>query len=345
MRKWISRVLLGLLLIFAALLTFGPTERVGVLPMAAIPPDASPQQAADSVANAERLIEDVRDNARKEVIWAGEPGEKTPLSVVYVHGFTASKAELRPVPDRVAEELGANLFYTRLAGHGRPDAALGRARAEHWMLDMAEALEVGRAIGEKVLVVGTSMGGALTAISAAEPAGREGVAGYVFVAPAFEIQATGASLLTRPFARWWAPLLLGETRSGEPRAEGQAEAWTLSYPTEALVPLAAVAQTANYTDYSGVTRPALFVLSDEDETVSPEAIREVALRWGGAAETLAVTPGPEDDPNAHVLAGDILSPGLTPVVTRAILDWARANGVAPDAAEAGDTAAETGEEP
>ena len=36
-----------------------------------------------------------------------------------------------------------------------------------------------------------------------------------------------------------------------------------------------------------------------------------------------IEPGPGDDPDAHVLAGDILSPGLTETVTARIVSWAQ----------------------
>lgn len=338
MRRWINRILLGLLLLLAALLTFGPTERVGVLPLASVPPSDTPREAVESATRAEELIGGIREGAEKRVVWAGAENARTPLSVVFVHGFSATRQALAPLPERAAEALGANLFETRLAGHGRGPESLGRAKAAHWMLDMAEALDVGRALGERVLVIGSSLGGALAAISAAEPGGREDVAGYVLISPAFELAAPGASWLTRPFARWWAPKLLGETRAWEDATAAQAQAWTTEYPTEALVPAAAIAQAAFYTDYSGVTRPALFILSDRDEIVAAAATREVAGRWGGADQILALEPGPRDDPAAHVLAGDLLSPDLTPVVIEGVLDWARASGVAPapEDAEAGE---------
>ena len=68
----------------------------------------------------------IREDSEKRVIWAGDVEAKTPLSVVYLHGFSASSQEIRPVPDDVASALGANLVYTRFQGartrqcrHGR----------------------------------------------------------------------------------------------------------------------------------------------------------------------------------------------------------------------------------
>ena len=80
----------------------------------------------------------------KHVVWAGEPGVRTPVSLLYIHGFSATGQELRPLPDLVAADLGANLHFTRLTGHGQDGAAMGRATLADWTRDMAEALEIAR---------------------------------------------------------------------------------------------------------------------------------------------------------------------------------------------------------
>jgi hypothetical protein len=64
----------------------------------------------------EGQFDDIIDGVEKQVIWAGEANVKTPLSIIYLHGFTASSKEIRPVPDRVATALGANLYFTRFTG-------------------------------------------------------------------------------------------------------------------------------------------------------------------------------------------------------------------------------------
>ncbi len=330
--RLVSRGLFGALALVALALAVLPRGTVGVLPPPPVPAEATPLEVAESVAAAERLTPGIREGLAKTVTWAGEAGARTPLALVYVHGFSASRAELAPLPARLAEALDANLFETRLAGHGRGGAALGRARAEDWMLDMAEALAVGRALGERVLVLASSTGASLAAIAALEPPGADRVAGYVLMSPNFGLQAAGARLLTLPFARSLAPLVLGAERRWEPRSEAHGAGWTHAYPTEALVPMAALAQTARLSDHGRPGAPALFLISDRDSVVDPAATREVAGRWGAAngalAEVRTLSPGPGDDPDAHVLAGDALSPGLTDPALETILDWIERRGIA-----------------
>ena len=122
----------------------------------------------------------LRAGLGREIIWAFPSSKaKTPISIVYVHGFSASKGEVRPLPDLVAKALGANLYYTRLTGHGQDGAAMATATVNDWVNDYAEAMAIGRAIGEKVIVMGTSTGGGLITWGLTQTALTENIAGAV----------------------------------------------------------------------------------------------------------------------------------------------------------------------
>ena len=69
--------------------------------------------------------------------------------------------------------LGANLFYTRLTGHGQDGAAMAEGSVNAWINDYAEAMAIGRAIGDKVVVIGTSTGASLAIGRRAQPALRQ----------------------------------------------------------------------------------------------------------------------------------------------------------------------------
>ena len=125
-------------------------------------------------AASEAAIADLRPDAEKRVVWAGAEEARTEWAVLYVHGFSASSEEIRPVPDQVAEALGANLIYTRLAGHGRSGPAMAEATVAAWMADMAEGLAAARRLGEKVVVMGCSTGCTLTTLALHEEMARGG---------------------------------------------------------------------------------------------------------------------------------------------------------------------------
>lgn len=262
----------------------------------------------------------LRPELAKEIVWAYPNSKaKTPLSIVYVHGFSASKGEILPVPDQVAAAFGANLFYTRLTGHGQDGAAMGRATLNAWVNDVAEALEVGRAIGEKVIVIATSTGAPLTTWAINQPALAENIAGVVFVSPNYGVQASGSWILTLPWGQQIAELIMGKERVLPPSNELHARYWTTSYPIAALLPMAAAAQLGRETPVEAIRVPALFIFSDADKVVRPDLTRQIAARWGAPHEMMIVEAS--GDSSNHVIAGDAFSPGMTSLATGRIEEW------------------------
>lgn len=270
----------------------------------------------------ESRFDDIREGLEKEIVWAYPASRaKTPLAVVYVHGFSASKGEIRPLPDIVAKELGANLFYTRLTGHGRDGEAMAEATVNAWVNDLAEAVAVGRAIGEKVVIIAVSTGGGLSGWAATEPPMLDDVAGLVLISPNFGIQSAGAGLMTLPWGKVLVKLMAGDERGFDPVNELHAKYWTNRYPTDALLPLAAITKLANEAPYAKATIPALFIISDGDKVVQPQETRRIAGEWGVEAEVVAVTDA--EDEYQHVIAGDALSPSTTAPLAARTVEWIR----------------------
>ncbi|MEL6205480.1 MAG: alpha/beta fold hydrolase [Pseudomonadota bacterium] len=328
----VLRVLLALLIIVGiAAWIWGPREPVDreiAFDAAALPDDLDAW-----VAESEATVPSLRAGAEKRIVWAGTPGVQTPLALVYVHGFSASAEEIRPVPDRVAEELGANLFFARLTGHGRDGPAMAEADAGAWIEDLAEAMAVGRRLGERVILIGTSTGGTLAILAAHDPLLSEGLAGLVLVSPNFAVNNPAAPLLTFPWARDFLPWLVGEERSFEPHNEGHGLHWTTRYPTEAVLPMAALVTHVRRLDHVEQEMPAMFLYSEHDKVIVPAAVREVHDRWGGPKGLHTFVMGRGDDPSSHVIAGDILSPGHTDRAVSLIVDWAHSIADASQAAE------------
>ncbi|MEM8576293.1 MAG: alpha/beta fold hydrolase [Pseudomonadota bacterium] len=268
----------------------------------------------------EGRFDDITAGAEKRVIWAGAPGAQTEWAVLYVHGFSATSEEIRPVPDDVAAALGANLVYTRLTGHGRGAAPMGTARVADWMQDTRQALAAARAVGRRVLVLSVSTGGTLVTAALAQ---GEAVDGAVFLSPNFGINNPAAPLLTWPGVRHWLPPILGRTYAFEPRNDAQARFWTTSYPSVALLPVAALVKAVRALDLSGITAPALFIYAAADQVVVAAQTDAIVARWPARAEVEQPVMGPGDDASAHVIAGDILSPGRNAATVERILAFAR----------------------
>ncbi|QFU09399.1 Alpha/beta hydrolase family protein [Rhodobacteraceae bacterium THAF1] len=306
-------------LVLGALWVFGPRATMSAMPA---PSDVALGDDLNAwLSEQEAAYDDIVPGTEKRIVWAGEAGGTTDWAVVYLHGFSASSEEIRPVPERVAEGLQANLFYTRYTGHARDSAAMAEATADAWARDTAEALAIAQRIGDRVLVIGTSTGGTMTAIAASDPATAEAIDAVVLISPNFAPQNPAAFLLTWPFAETWVPVLAGETRSWEPHNERQAEFWTERYPTIAAIPMQASVDRLQSADLGRADQPALVIYSSADTVVKPEATRNGMALWGGAKEFVEFGAGEGVDPSNHVLAGDILSPALTDPVTDLILGW------------------------
>jgi pimeloyl-ACP methyl ester carboxylesterase len=275
------------------------------------------------LAREEAKVHNIRPGLQKEIVWADPKTKaKTPLAVVYIHGFSASKGEVRPLPDSVAAALGANLFYTRLTGHGQDSAAMADGSVNAWINDYAEAIAIGRAIGDKVVVIGTSTGASLATFAVSRPELSQNVATIVAISPNYGLQAAGSDLLTLPWGGQLARLLIGPERSFEPQNAMNASLWTTKYPTSAILPLAALTKLAYATPVETIAIPALFIFSDDDQVVRPELTREIAGRWGAQHELVPVERS--GDPFNHVIAGDALSPATTQVLADRIVAWVTA---------------------
>jgi len=252
----------------------------------------------------------------KRITWFGE-GERTPYSVLYLHGFSATRQETAPLAATVAAALGANLFETRLAGHGRERDLLTGVHAEDWLRDAVEALTIAAQLGDRVVIIGTSTGATLAAAMLSHPAMRA-VDAIVMLSPNFVPHDPGAAWLTRPAGPLLARLLVGDTRNWEPHNDAQARFWTTTYPTASAVEMMRLVDLANRQLPAEIPQRLLLFYSKDDNVVSPEAAVAVFEKTTAPQKTMIeiVNPG---DPSHHVLAGDVLSKQKTPEIANDIV--------------------------
>lgn len=320
MRRWPLAAGAGILTL-AAVALLGPRVQVDTTVEPVALPPGPPAALQGWLSRGEARFSDLVPGAEKTIVWADpDGGEPTPLALVYLHGFSADRHETAPLADSVAAALGANLFYTRLTGHGRSGDAMAEASVHAWIQDAAEAMAVARRLGEGVVLMGTSTGGTLATWMAAQPRWRDDIRALVLVSPNFGLRDGSARLLTWPWGGLLARLVVGPTRSFEPANELQARHWTEEYPTEALLPMMALVDLANDADGGAVTAPVLVVYSPEDAVVDPARTTTRLETLGSPRKELFVVEGSED-PDHHVLVGDIMSPSTTAPVAARIVEF------------------------
>jgi pimeloyl-ACP methyl ester carboxylesterase len=122
------------------------------------------------VANREDSVKGLKEENEAYIIWADSANKsKTPYSIVYIHGFSASPMEGDPVHRFLAEHFGANLFVTRLPEHGiNRENGMEFLTAKALANAAGEAYQIGKSLGDEVIIVGTSMGGALSILLASQ---------------------------------------------------------------------------------------------------------------------------------------------------------------------------------
>ncbi|MFD2237851.1 alpha/beta hydrolase [Aureimonas populi] len=302
----------------AALWLFGPREPVDVT--IRFDPASIGRDPDLYLSRQETCVPGIGPQTAKEIVWAYPASRaKTPLALVYVHGFSGDKREMAPVPQEVSRRLGANLYLTRLSGHGGDLADLAEPTANDWLNDLAEAVGIARHLGERVVVIGTSNGGALASWGAALPGFMEGVDGLVLISPNYRINDWRAPLLTAPYGRDVVGFLTGGTLDLSLPAMPGGAPQTVSLPSDALLPMAALTSHVRGLDFSAIGLPALFLYSPNDQIVDPLETERVIQRWGGPSEVLLVPQ--TSDPTGHMLAGDMFSPATTGIVVDAIAGW------------------------
>ncbi len=262
------------------------------------------------LALSEKQFSDLKPGTEKQLVWL-EPSspQKSEWAVVYLHGFSASRQEVAPLCDLLANELGANLFYQRLTGHGLSSDRLADGDLQAWMDDAAEALAIGRQIGDRVLLVGTSTGATLALLASLE-AGQFAPDALVLISPNFGPGHWAADLALWPSSPVWAPLLFGKTWRWNPLNEDHRRFWTCDYPQLANLRMMAVVARGRSAPLEKLDIPALFFYSDKDAIVRPDRIRDRFAVLASPHKQL-IEIDPAGDPRSHVLAGRILAPANT----------------------------------
>ena len=275
------------------------------------------------LAEQENAFPGIVPGTEKKIVWAGAKGVRTPTAVVYLHGFSGSAPDIKPVPELVAKELGANLYYARLTGHGLDGAALGAATAEDWIADTAEALEIGRRLGGQVLVLATSTGGTLATIAMTDPKVSKDVTGVVMISPNFRMKSTKARILDLAYAPLWVPSIMGTEYNITPTSTAHATYWTTTYPTSVLFEVSALIRAVETLDLREIVVPLMVLYSPDDQVVEQTRTLSLLNNWEGPVRWEPRQMTDQDDPNSHMITGDIRSPSQTSDTIETILDWAK----------------------
>lgn len=178
----------------------------------------------------------IKQSNQAEIVWNGARGAVTEYCIVYLHGFAASKMEGEPTHKRLAKALGANLYLSRLAFHGIDTVdAMKHFTVDSYWQSAQEALQIGKKLGKKVILLGCSTGSTLALMLAAR---YPEVHMVLNISPNVKLKDPASFLLNNPWGLQIARQVIGgESLVFEGESEEIQQYWYTSYRIESLTQL------------------------------------------------------------------------------------------------------------
>lgn len=270
-------MIIPLLLLIVYLLGPKPKTPVYDITMPALPSDS---KSLTNYVAAEEARHKVKKNNEARIVWFNDSLKNvTPVSIVYLHGFTASQEEGSPVHRDIAKKFGCNLYLSRLSEHGIDTVeTLQRLTADSYWESAKRALAIGRQIGQKVIIMGTSTGGTLALKLAAE---YPDVYALVLMSPNIEIDDRNAWLINNPWGLQIARMVKGSKyidSKSDLRPE-YLQYWTPYYRIEAAVALQELLETSmNKATFQRVNQPTLVMYYYKDDVLRDSVVRVSAIK-------------------------------------------------------------------
>ncbi len=268
-------------------------------------------QAMDAYIASKEAATVLKPGNEARIIWAdsAQP-KKTKVVFMYVHGFSASPMEGDPLHREVAKKFGANLLLARVAGHGVPDSdsTFAKVTADEYYQSVENYYAIAKKLGDEVVVLGTSFGGAMSLILASK---HPEIKALMLYGPCIAIKDPNATLLDNPWGLQMAHLITGSDYRDIPvMAKGHAENWSLHYRLEGEVAVQNLLTHAMTKEVFEKVKIPVFMgyyYKDEehqDNVVSVDAMKDMFEQLG----TPASLKKSEAFPNSgnHVITSNLL---------------------------------------
>lgn len=233
------------------------------------------------VAKKDSNVPNLKFDNESRLIWSDHT-KKTPYSLVYLHGFSASPMEGNPVHVDFASRYGMNCYIPRLTEHGIGDKnAMENLTPKALIDDAKEALAIGQLIGEKVILMSCSTGSTLSIYLAANHPDK--IHSMIMYSPNIRISDDNAKFLGRQWGLQIGRKLIGNTRKLTDLVDTPFEQYTtVEYKVEGVIALQHLLQeTMIEENFRKVKMPFMagYYYKDEenkDVVISIDGIKEFA---------------------------------------------------------------------
>ena len=273
----------------------------------------------------ESMIENIAPKAIKRIIWQDQLIKSaTEYSIIFIHGFSVTSYIHEESVMKFANALNANVFFTRLSGHGVPYEGLNKLTAANMLKDTAEAIEIGSQIGNKVILIGHSLGGALSTLISEDVNFQKKIDGVVLFAP-------GNSGITKMISLMaFAALFLNKIENDPfetfqlPVDQNWDKYFTTTLDTSVIFEISKIIMATDKVDYQSITMPLIIFYDENDILVNNRKLRKNYEKWGGIKEFHQVKTL-ETDPTSHMFPSSHINPHLDEKFVLAIKSWAEKN--------------------
>ena len=235
--------------------------------------------ALEQYISANEAVHTLKPDNEARIVWATDSlKKKTPYSIVYLHGFSASQAEGDPVHKNIAAAFGCNLYLSRLAGHGidTTEPMMNLTADENWE-SAKQALAIGKQLGNKVILMGTSTGGSnALQLAAAYP---DDVAALVLLSPNIAINNDKAWLLNNHWGVQLAKLVTGnDHKVSDDTRPVYKQYWYYRYPFNGAAALQEIIESSMVpATFAKVKQPTLLLYYYKDAIHQDSVVKVDAM--------------------------------------------------------------------
>ncbi len=306
--RWL-KIIFGIVVVLSIVYLFGPHPATPVY-ATELPVVPAESAALISYVQKEESKHLVKKDNDAEIIWADTSAKKkTPYAIVYLHGFSASKMEGAPTHTNIAKQFGCNLYLARLSQHGIDTAdALVNLTPDNLWETAKQAYAIGKQLGDKVILMGTSTGGTLALQLAAS---YPDVAGLILYSPNIAVNDPFAWLANNPWGLQLARVVRGSNYNVIASDTVYSKYWNTQYRLEAAVSLEELVETKMVpATFKAIKQPVLtlYYYKDEqhqDPVVKVSATKAMFEELGTAKELKRAVAMPNT--GNHVIGSPILS--------------------------------------
>lgn len=269
----------------------------------------------------------LRPNNEARIVWANDSLKtKTEYAIVYLHGFSASQEEGAPVHTNIAKKFGCNLYLARLAEHGIDTTEqLVNLTAEKYWNSVKQAYAIGKQIGNKVIVVGTSTGGT-NALHLASVYPE--IHSLILLSPNIEIFDDNAVIANNPWGLQLGKLITGSAYvTPKDNREIYKQYWNYHYRLEAVVNLQEYLETTMLPEtFSKIKQPTLMLYYyrdavHQDSVVKVSAMKKMFEQLGTPVELKKEKAMPNTGDHvigSYIKSGDVT--GVEAEITKFMMD-------------------------